>query len=104
MGTRLIIEWELPTTRQPSGRPLAVEDIAEVIIELSADGGANFVVLGEFPPSVLTTEVSDLADGDWLVRGTCVDTRGKASDPPALLPVPIDTDAPGAVTLRFTLE
>lgn len=103
MGTRLTIEWDLPTTREPSGRPLAVKDIDDVFIELSADLGANYVEIGSFPPDVLSVSVSDLADGDWLVRGTVSDKRGKAA-PAVVESVSIDSDAPGPITLRLKLS
>lgn len=70
----VIISWVLPTTRQLGG-PLPVEDIEHVVIELSADAGASYSLIGDFPPSVLSVPVNDLPFSDqYIVRGTVVDT------------------------------
>jgi hypothetical protein len=73
------VNWVLPTTRV-SGKPLSVDQIEYVFIEVSADGVA-YVPVGEFTPDVLSTAVSDLDVGDWLFRGTVVDTKGRPSLP-----------------------
>lgn len=73
----LLIAWVLPTVRE-SGRPLPVEQIKHVEIDISADG-VNFANLGAFTPDLLATEVSDLDIGQWLVRGVVVDTKDRPS-------------------------
>jgi hypothetical protein len=98
----LKVQWVLPTTRQ-SGKPLAVSDIANVKIELSADG-ANFADFGVFTPDVLETVVTELEVGEWFVRGTVVDTAGRSSPAKAASYVIEDTTAPSElVSLTLSL-
>jgi hypothetical protein len=99
----LLIGWVLPTVRD-SGRPLPVEQIAHVEIDISADG-VNFAALGPFLPDVLATEVSDLDIGQWLVRGIVVDTKGRRSDEYISSVEVEDDSAPGMLnSLTLTLS
>jgi hypothetical protein len=96
------ISWVLPTVRK-SGKPLAVADIAKVTIEGSADGGANYAVIGEFPPAVLESTLPEIDPGLWTFRGTVFDTNGRLSDPVvSSIDVP-DTTAPAALVLNLAL-
>jgi len=97
----LIINWILPTQRE-SGRPLPVSEIRHVSVELGVSATGPFTALGDFPPSVLTTTVEDLAAGEWSVRATVTDIRGKVSKPTIASDF-ADESAPGQVTLALTL-
>jgi hypothetical protein len=94
------LNWALPTTRE-SGKPLAASDIQHVAVEVSADAGANFSLLGTFPPAVLSTQITDLDFGTWTFRGTVVDTKGRTSAPLEATLVNEDTSPPSALV---TLE
>lgn len=99
----ILISWALPTTRQQGG-PLPVEEIRGVVIELSADGGANFSAVGaEFPASVTEVPVNDLPFSDqYVVRGTVIDTLDQSGNP-VLFPFAIaDTSPPGDMTIQVT--
>lgn len=74
------LNWALPTTRE-SGKPLLVSDIAHVAIEVSADAGANWALVGTFGPELLSTVLTDLDFGTWTFRGVVVDTKGRTSNP-----------------------
>lgn len=99
----LRISWVLPTTRE-SGKPLNPADIAGVLIELSADRGASYVVVGNYPPNVLQTLIEDVDYGDWFVRGTVQDTAGRLSLPVVASINRQDTTNPGVVAITLTLE
>jgi hypothetical protein len=71
--------WTLPNTRK-SGRPLSVDDIAAVEVEMSADGGANYGAFGEFPPAQTEMVVQDLEPGNWFFRARVADKDGRRSD------------------------
>lgn len=90
------LTWALPTTRE-SGKPLAVTDIQYVAVEVSADAGASWALIGTFPPDVLATAVTDLDFGTWNFRGTVVDTKGRASAPLTAVLVNEDTSPPAAL-------
>lgn len=96
----ITLQWALPVTRE-SGKPLAVSDIQGVVIEVSANDGADWALLGTFPPSVLSTQVTDLDFGTWLFRGVVVDTKGRASAPLTATLVNEDTTPPSVL---LTLE
>jgi hypothetical protein len=100
------VVWVLPTTRE-SGRPLAVEDISHVRIELSADGGQSYARIDDFTPDVLETTVEALDVGTWTFRGLVADKQGRVSAPVIasveIVP-PGDTTAPSPlVTLVLNL-
>lgn len=88
--------WALPTTRE-SGKPLNPADIRHVRVEVSADGGANYAPVGDFPPTVLDTTVTDLDFGTWTFRGLVVDTQGRVSPPLVATFVNEDTTGPSAL-------
>jgi hypothetical protein len=96
------VSWILPTTKV-SGKPLTIDKIDAVIIEISADG-INYAEVGSFEPDVLETTVSDLEPGDWLFRGTVIDTAGRSSLPVEASISLEDTSPPGALaSLTLTL-
>lgn len=95
------VRWVLPTERE-SGRPLAVTDIDHVRIEISADGGANYALVGDFPPNVLETVVADVDFGEWTFRGIVEDTKGRLSQPSVDTIVVEDTTPPGTLTLDLS--
>jgi hypothetical protein len=101
------VKWVLPTTRE-SGKPLAVEDISHVRIEVSADGGSTYVLIDDFGADVLETLVQDLDFGVWKFRGLVADADGRVSQPVfgTIDIVPqVDDTPPGALLeLTLTLE
>lgn len=90
--------WELPTTRE-SGRPLAVEAIQHVVVDVSADDGASWVPIGTFTPDVLTAEVTDLDFGTWTFRGVVVPVKGLPSEPLLAVVVNEDTSPPSRLVV-----
>ena len=97
----LKISWVLPTLRT-SGKPLAPADIDHALIEVSADLGANWSEVGAFPPAVLETTLQDVDFGEWQVRGTVFDTKGRASNPVTASIVNEDVTPPGELALTLT--
>lgn len=87
------LNWALPTTRE-SGKPLLVSDIQHVVIEVSANEGVDWALVGTFPPNVLSADVTDLDFGTWLFRGIVVDTKGRPSAPLEAVVVNEDTSPP----------
>lgn len=98
----LRIQWVLPTVRQ-SGLPLPVEEIANVRIDLSADGGQSYGEIGVYAPNILETIVQDLEPGEWFVRGTVVDVQNRQSTPVSSSIVIADDSPPGGLTLILDL-
>lgn len=92
----LRITWVLPTLRE-SGKALPADQIASVRLEQSADLGANFVQIDNFPRTVLETLVTDLEPGEWQFRGTVVDTVGRESKGKVSSFVIPDNTPPGAL-------
>ena len=90
------LSWALPTTRA-SGKPLLVQDIQHVVVEVSGDEGQTWALIGTFPPDVLSTVVTDLDYGIWTFRGVVVDTRGRSSDPLLAILENADTSPPSAL-------
>lgn len=101
--SNLRIGWTLPTLRE-SGKPLKVEDIDHVRIEISADGGQNYALVGDFQPSVLETVVQDVDFGTWTVRGVVEDTKGRLSNPVVASVVNEDTTPPAELFITLNLE
>lgn len=99
--SNVLVKWQLPTTRE-SGRPINPADIAHVDLQMSADGGDQYVSVGTFGPDVLETTVTELEPGAWWFRGIVVDKAGKASSPRAASIAIADDTAPGAL-LDLTL-
>lgn len=96
------VQWSLPTTRE-SGRALDPTDIRHVRIEISADGGANFGLIGDFTPDVLETLVQDLDFGTWTFRGLVADTKGRVSQPVVRSVEIADNSPPGPFDLTLEL-
>jgi len=90
------VQWVLPTTRE-SGKPLDPADIDHVRIEVSADGGVTFGLIGDFGPNELEADVNDLDFGTWVFRGLVADSKGRVSQPMFGSIVIEDTTAPGAL-------
>lgn len=95
------VTWVLPTTRE-SGRPLKIEDIDRVVLELSADGGANFGAVDEFPSSVTETVLVEMEPGEWFVRGYVRDTKGRKSQP-VTRSIVIEDPSPPSALVELTL-
>jgi hypothetical protein len=100
--TDVLVSWVLPTTREPykpgaTPSPLPESEIDAMVLEISADGGANYVVTDEFPPDVQETTVPELDPGTWFFRGTVRDTKGRMSKPITRSKVIEDTSPPGAL-------
>jgi len=90
------ISYDLPTTRE-SGLPLPAAEIAGVEISLSADAGANFVVVDTVVPPSMGLDITQLENGTWIARLIVIDTAGQRSmtvDQPFVS----DDSAPGIVT------
>lgn len=94
------LQWALPNTRE-SGKPLAVTDIQYVDVMVSADAGATWAPIGAFPPSQLSTQITDLDFGTWLFKGVVVDTKGRSSQPLVATLVNEDSTPPSVL---LTLE
>lgn len=90
------LQWELPTSRT-SGRALTPADILHVAVDVSANGGADWAPIGEFPPEVLSTQVTDLDFGTWKFRGVVVPRKGLFSDPLYAEVVNEDTSPPNVL-------
>lgn len=99
--TNITVKWVLPTTREKGGA-LPVEEIDAVILEMSADGGAKYVAVDEFPPDVLETVVPELEPGDWYFRASVRDTLMQVGKPTVRNKVLTDTSSPN-VLLELTL-
>ena len=99
---RLNIAWTLPTLRE-SGKPLDPTHIANVLIEISADG-ISFESLGTFAKDTLSTFVDDIDYGEWFVRGTVYDTAGRASDPTTVSITRADDTPPGALAITLSVS
>jgi hypothetical protein len=93
----LNVSWILPTTRE-SGKPLAVSEIADVEVFISADLGLHYTSLNKFPPTVLNTRTQELEPGEWRFRGIVHDKNGRVSKPVDRTFVVADTTNPSALT------
>lgn len=93
------ISWTLPTVREMGGA-ITPAEIGEVEIELSADAGVNFALVGSFPSDTLEAVVADLPFSDaYVVRGRAIDTAAQAGQWTTLPFAVVDTSPPGALTL-----
>jgi hypothetical protein len=92
----LRISWDLPSTRR-SGRPLRIDEIDYVDVQMSADQGANYVTLNEVPPSETSLLVNELEPGTYYFRLIVVDTKGRESEPVVATFTIEDDTPPGAV-------
>lgn len=94
----IVIQWILPTTRQDGGA-LPVSEIRHANIELSADAGASYSVLGLFTPDVLDVPVNDLPFSDqYIARGRVIDTAGSVGNWIEKAFVLVDDSPPGATS------
>lgn len=90
----VVVEWTLELARE-SGGELLITDIAGVEIAVSGDNGTNWAVLPNLiPPATLTTTLTDVDIGSYLVRGVVVDTNGQRSTPTVRPFVVPDESAP----------
>jgi hypothetical protein len=90
----LKVLWVLPVVRV-SGKPLDPADIAGVDLELSADGGENFVSFGLKQGT--SFDFTELEPGTWVVRGTVVDTAQRRSASITASKTIADETNPGAL-------
>jgi hypothetical protein len=100
--SKVVVAWVLPTTRE-SGRPLAVDDIDRVEIEVSADMGANFSPLGSYPISILSTEMTEIDPGEWMFRGRVFDKAQRPSAYTTASVVVADTTPPSQLILNLSV-
>ena len=98
----ITLQWSLPTTRA-SGKPLALNDIKHVVIDVTADDGQSWAPIGAFPPNVLSTQITDLDFGTWRFRGVVVDTKDRPSAPLEAILVNEDTSPPSALVTLETV-
>jgi hypothetical protein len=98
MPKNVTVTWKLPTSRQKGG-PLPVDEIDHTLVELSADGGANFVNLQQIPPTALQeVMVPDVEQGEWHFRITVIDTLGQLGAPHIEIVEVADDSPPDVVT------
>jgi hypothetical protein len=71
------VEWVLPTTKFPSGKPLPIDQIRSFEVAISADQGSSWVVTDEFGVDVGATQFTDLEPGVWSFRGVTIDKAGR---------------------------
>jgi hypothetical protein len=105
MTKSVVLTWELPLFRE-EGAPLPVSEIAHTDIELSLDGGANYVPLNTVLPGDPQTQAGgDLSYGTYWFRFVVEDIaglRGLPLDFPVDVP---DESAPGqVVNVQVTLS
>lgn len=90
--------WALPTTRQQGG-PLPIEEIQRTLVEMSADGGANFVDLVNVGPTdAQQFFIPDLEQGAYVFRFTVFDTAGQAGTVHTERVEVADDSPPGPIT------
>ena len=97
------LEWVLPTTKFPSGKPLLPADIAAFEVAISADEGASWTVTDMFLPNVVSTEFTDLEPGLWKWRGVTIDKAGRRGREAFAEQLIADASGPGAAVLTATL-
>lgn len=89
------VTFQYPAVRG-SGRPFDPATVDRVDIELSADGGANYTVVGTCPRGTMSFVQTELEPGVWFFRGRVFDTNGRAG-PYSTASVDTDDTAPGAL-------
>lgn len=97
------LEWVLPTTKFPSGKPLLPSDIAGFEVAISADEGANWTVTDVFPVEVNASEFTDLEPGLWKWRGVTIDKAGRRGREAFAEQLIADASGPGAALMTATL-
>jgi hypothetical protein len=93
------LEWVLPTTKFPSGKPLPVDQIAGFEVAISADQGQTWTVTDTFPVDVGATEFTDLEQGIWSWRGVTIDKAGRRGKEAFAQLEIADLSGPGEATL-----
>lgn len=71
------INYALPTQREDN-KPLPVDQISHVIVQMSADGGVNFAEIDQVPAPETEVLVRELEPGTYHFEFVVVD---KQSDP-----------------------
>jgi len=104
MSKTVVLTWELPTTREEGG-PLDPSEILNTAVELSLNGGVDYVPLSTIPPiDPQTLSGGDLQFGTYYFRFVVTDVAGLPSLP---LDFPVDVpddSAPGqVVNVQVTL-
>lgn len=97
MSKSVVLSWELPTSREEGG-PLAFSEIRDTQVELSLNGGVDYVPLD----TVLPTDLQELSGGDlqygtYYFKFVVTDIDGLSG---AALEFPVavpDDSAPGQV-------
>jgi len=97
------VEWVLPTTKYPSGKPLLASEIAGFEVAISADEGANWTVTDLYPPDVVSSEFTDLEPGLWKWRGVTIDKAGRRGREAFAEVLVADASGPGAALMTATL-
>lgn len=98
MAKNVTITWDLPTARVEGG-PLPVDEIARVQVEMSADGGANFVPLVDVTPAEpQQAYIPDLEVGSYEFRKIVFTTDGQQSDAVVTEVTVVDDSRPMPVT------
>ena len=97
------LEWVLPTTKFPSGKPLPVDQIDAFEVAISGDDGASWTVTDLFTPDVLSTLFTDLEPGAGRFRGVTLDKAGRRGVEAFAVVEIADLSGPGAATLVASL-
>ena len=77
--TNVVVSFSYPTTKGNGAKPLALSEIASVSVELSADGGTTFGLIGTVVPPDTTFTQTDLEPGTWVFGLTVNAKSGKSS-------------------------
>jgi len=93
----VVVSWALPTTRE-NGTPLKISDIKDVEIKLSADGGKTFGVFGHYSTDVLSTIMTELEAGVWVVGASVRDIKMRESKMVTASITIEETSPPSSVT------
>lgn len=75
MAKKIVLNWNRPTVRADN-TPLPAEKIAEYVVELSADNGANFVEMDRVEAPTTTFEQTEADDGYYVLRVAAVNVHG----------------------------
>lgn len=98
MTKSLRVTWDLPTERTGGGA-LPVAEIRDTIVEISADGGANYTALLPVSPGLpQEVFVPDLEVGSWQFRMTVFDITDQQSAPHIEVHVIVDDSPPNPVS------
>ena len=98
MAKDITITWDLPTTRRDGGA-LPVDQIQETVVQMSADGGANFGELARVAPTdEQRVFVPDAEVGEWQFIIRVWDTDGQEGESHLEVVTVVDDSPPGPVT------